>query len=235
MPQLPLARLNPAVRRRLKVRVGPDGRNEDGAVAMLVAMLLGTGVLLGLAAITMDTGSLLYERRQLQNGADAASLALAQDCGLGLVSCAPSNASLAAMTNVNAADGFSKVESVCAAGSFAQVGLFNPCSGTSTGQLVDCPAPPTSGNYIEVRTQTSTNAANTGTLLKPIVAQMLAGNGGYQGTSVRACARAGWGPGFPSKTLPVAQAQRAWDSATDNTAASASARSGVTRLPATRM
>lgn len=216
MRRLTLSRLNPAVRRRLQAQLGSDGRGEDGAVAMLVAILLGTGVLLGIAAITMDTGSLLFERRQLQNGADAASLSLAQDCGLGSASCSPANASLAAMGNANAADGFTKVESVCAAGTFAQVGLFNACSGSSTGQLVDCPAPPASGNYVEVRTQTSTDAANTGTLLKPILAQMLAGNSGYQGTSVRACARAGWGPGFPSQILPVVQAECAWKSATTN-------------------
>jgi hypothetical protein len=36
---------------------------------MLVAMLTGTGVLVGSAGLVFDAGSLLYEQSQLQNGA----------------------------------------------------------------------------------------------------------------------------------------------------------------------
>lgn len=50
---------------------------EDGAVAVLVAVTL--VVMLGLSALVLDVGNLYWERRQLQNGADAAALAAAQD------------------------------------------------------------------------------------------------------------------------------------------------------------
>jgi Flp pilus assembly protein TadG len=48
---------------------------DQGAVAVIVALMM--TVLLGFVAISVDVGSLYSERRQLQNGADAAALALA--------------------------------------------------------------------------------------------------------------------------------------------------------------
>ena len=45
--------------------------HDDGAVTMLVAVLLAGGVLLGMAALTVDVGLIHAERRELQNGADA--------------------------------------------------------------------------------------------------------------------------------------------------------------------
>jgi Flp pilus assembly protein TadG len=54
------------------------GEKERGAVAVLVALLL--VVLLGFAAIAVDIGMLYAQKAQMQNGADAAALAIAQDC-----------------------------------------------------------------------------------------------------------------------------------------------------------
>lgn len=51
---------------------------ERGAVAVISALLL--VVLLGCAAIAVDVGMLYSERAQLQNGADAGAIAIAQDC-----------------------------------------------------------------------------------------------------------------------------------------------------------
>jgi hypothetical protein len=56
-------------------------RNEDGAVAVMVAVVL--VVLLAVSSIVIDAGGLFQERRQLQNGADAAALAIAYDCAGG--------------------------------------------------------------------------------------------------------------------------------------------------------
>jgi hypothetical protein len=55
--------------------------SEDGATVVLVAVLL-TG-LLGLGALVLDVGNLYLERRSLQNAADAAALAAAQDFAAG--------------------------------------------------------------------------------------------------------------------------------------------------------
>lgn len=63
-----MRRLNPA-------RLG----DERGAVTIVVALLM--VVMIGFAAISIDVGRLYAERRELQNGADAAALGLACDPG----------------------------------------------------------------------------------------------------------------------------------------------------------
>lgn len=55
--------------------------DEEGATAVVVAILL--VVLLGFSALAIDVGAMHAERRELQNGADAAALAVAQDCAAG--------------------------------------------------------------------------------------------------------------------------------------------------------
>lgn len=62
--------------RRLKAAADAD--NERGAIAVIVACAM--VVLIGFAAIAIDTGALYSERAQLQSGADAAALAIAQEC-----------------------------------------------------------------------------------------------------------------------------------------------------------
>jgi Flp pilus assembly protein TadG len=58
--------------------IGPGGPGEEGTVAIFVALTL--TVLFGLAALVIDGGALAQERRELQNGADSAALALAEKC-----------------------------------------------------------------------------------------------------------------------------------------------------------
>ncbi|MHA6509613.1 pilus assembly protein TadG-related protein [Tessaracoccus sp. Y1736] len=52
--------------------------NERGAVAVIVGILM--VALVGFAAIAVDVGALWLDRKELQNAADAAALALAQTC-----------------------------------------------------------------------------------------------------------------------------------------------------------
>ncbi len=52
--------------------------DEDGVTAVLIALLL--TVLLAFTALVIDVGSMHSEVRQLQNVADAAAIAIAQDC-----------------------------------------------------------------------------------------------------------------------------------------------------------
>lgn len=59
---------------RLKLLLG----NDRGAVAVLVAILMVP--LLGFVAISVDIAATNVERQQLQYGAEAAALAIAQDC-----------------------------------------------------------------------------------------------------------------------------------------------------------
>lgn len=72
--------------RRLKSRVTQNlsrlkANPEHGASLVFVAITL--IALFGLAAFAIDFGLLYSERRDLQNGADAAALAIAEDCARG--------------------------------------------------------------------------------------------------------------------------------------------------------
>ncbi|MET0887749.1 MAG: TadE/TadG family type IV pilus assembly protein [Mycetocola sp.] len=80
--------------------------SERGASAVMVAILLVP--LIGFVAISVDVGALYWERAQLQNGADAAALAIAQDCADD-TGCGDSTALAASYANDNAIDGAANV------------------------------------------------------------------------------------------------------------------------------
>ncbi len=89
-------------------RVGEEG----GAVSVLVALLM--VVILGFAALAVDVALVYSERAQLQNGADAAAFAVAQQCAsdsTGL-DCAPTAPVARDLANSNARDARTNVKSV---------------------------------------------------------------------------------------------------------------------------
>ena len=177
-------------------RLSRDG--DRGAVATLVVVLLAGGVLLGMGALVVDVGQLYSERAQLQNGADAAALAVAQGCAKGAATCDASTSGTArTYANGNALDSTSAVTSVCGDNG---AGTLAGCA-ASTGLLTDCPAAPAAGTrYVDVHTATLTSSGST--LLPPALARTLPGRAGYAGSTVLACARAAWGS--PSAATPVA-------------------------------
>lgn len=168
------------------------GRDDRGAVGVLVGVLLGGGVLLGMGALVIDVGMLYTERAELQNGADAGALGVAKSCALG--PCAPGVAATYADANANR-DGLSAVPVVCGVD---DEGGLGGCP-ASTGTMVDCPTAPASGNYVDVHT--ATEEAGGTTLLPPVLARALLGNGGYPGSTVNACARAAWGAPAAATTV----------------------------------
>jgi hypothetical protein len=183
------------------------GADDRGAIGVLVGMLLGSGVLLGMAALTIDVGTLYQERAELQNGADAGSIAVAKTCVV--ATCTPGTA--ANYANLNSKDGVSAVTLVCGHGA----GL-DPCP-SSSGTMVDCPSAPSAGtNYVDVHTATKTTSGSS--LLPPVFSRALAGNAGYQGSTVLACARAMWGPAIQSSnSLAMTLSLCAWTQATGGT------------------
>ena len=153
-------------------------RDERGVVAVLIGLLLGT-VLLGLGALVIDVGQLYQERAQLQSGADAAANAVAKSCVVS--TCTASGALSTALTyaGYNGQNGVAGVSQVCGSG------VLGAC-GASTGALTDCPAvPPAGTNYVDVHTSTKTSGG--GTVIAPVFAKELLGNGSYTGTTVKAC------------------------------------------------
>jgi len=178
--------------------------NEQGAIGVLIAVLMAGGVLIGMGALVVDVGQIYQERAELQNGADAAALGVAKSCALG--ACAPGVASGLADANASKLTrGTAAVGQVCGSGN---LGACPPSAGAPT----NCPPPPTGVNYVEV--STSTRTAGGSTLLPPVFARTLLGNSGYQGSNVVACAQAEWGAPVAATTVAVTISACAWDQAT---------------------
>lgn len=74
-------------------------RDERGAVGVVVALLMVP--LLGFAALAIDVSAIYAERQQLQTGADAGALAIAQDCGRGACGTPSSTAQALAASNLD--------------------------------------------------------------------------------------------------------------------------------------
>lgn len=85
---------------------------DRGAVGVFMAISI--TVLFGMVGFAVDVGAMYDERRQLSNGADAAVLAIAEDCALGTKSCDTSTATGTAQSfaNANARDGAAFIEDV---------------------------------------------------------------------------------------------------------------------------
>ena len=178
------------------------GRDERGGVAVLVAVLISGGVLLGIGALVIDVGQIYQNRAELQNGADASALAVAKSCIEG--TCTPSIATQYADANAsNLTSGTAGVYRVCG----------SPASLTgcplSTGQITDCPTAAAGANYVDVYTYTL--LPNGSHLLPPIFARTLAGNGSYQGSTVYACAQAEWGAPLTATGLGFTISACSWD------------------------
>jgi len=91
---------------------GGQQHGERGAISVIVAILLVT--LLGFVAIAVDVGVIYSERAQLQSGADASAIAIAQKCGANLTDplCSTTSTLAATLANQNALDGMSNVNNI---------------------------------------------------------------------------------------------------------------------------
>ncbi|MBN1173711.1 MAG: Tad domain-containing protein [Micromonosporaceae bacterium] len=177
-----------ADRNHARWRADQDRSRDRGAVAVVVAVVVASGVLLGLGALVVDIGAMHAEREQLQTGADAAAVKIAQECAADLSQCT-STAGLAlaeAYADDNANDGAAGVTVVCGRG-----GSLPECPPPPSQVLTDCVNPaPVDIDYVEVRLHTALPSGST--VLPPAFAGAVVD--GYHGSTMAACARAGWGP-----------------------------------------
>jgi putative Flp pilus-assembly TadE/G-like protein len=187
-----IIRLARPARRRLR-------RDDRGAIAVLVAVLVAGGVLLGAGALVIDVGEIYQNRAELQNGADAGALAVAKTCVL--ATCDPTVATSYADLNASQlTGGAAAVDLVCGTG-------IGPCLGT-TGAITDClPAPVGVDGYVDVHTSTLTSSGST--TLPPVFAL-------GQRTTVRACSQAAWGPPAAARVTALTVSACAWGRATSN-------------------
>lgn len=101
-------------------RLTRRGEDERGAVAVVVALVMVP--LIAFAAISIDVAAMHAERQQLQTGADAAVLAIAQDCVRGSAACATRAQTAQALAVPNSND----------AAPTATITAFDPVLGRAT-------------------------------------------------------------------------------------------------------
>lgn len=194
---------------------GPRRRWERGGAAALVAVILGGGVFLGVSALALDVGSIWWERRQLQNAADSASLAVGEDCAAKAATCNPTSTTITSYSSKNVADKLASNDGACVR---FTTGLPSSWAGKTcasatdtsaqqdqkAGTLTEClPLPAwlkadTGLNYVEVKV--GTGSGTTQTPLAGIFSRAVTGK---DNPHVSSCARAAWGPIGGATTLPL--------------------------------
>ena len=199
-------------------------RREGGAVATIVATLLGFGVILGFLAISVDVGRLMVERRQLQNGADAAAMSLAQSCAKS--NCVAGAGGIGALTNANARDGQHTISNQCGVNlpASAYASGITTCPASSYAMAECPPLPPAYAGsafstlpYVEVRTSTSSNGNSTMTNIFRQAAGNEPGSPDESSSDVHACSRSAWGaPGGATATTPFTISVCEWQTYTNS-------------------
>lgn len=195
---------------------------EKGAVASIAAILVSSGVVMGMLALTVDVGNIMAERRQLQNGADAATLALARGCSKVPIaaSCstaAQASSALESLAGANSVDGLQSLPATDASSQPLICGRNVPTLPTCTvaasaADLAAClPLPTTldaAAPYVETRTTTKTAGSEPNALTSFFAKAAVPG---YTDKQYTACSRAAWGP--PSgtgATLPLTIGNCEW-------------------------
>lgn len=144
-------------------------KKSQGGIAAIFAVLLGTGSLLGLIALTFDVGALYYNQQTLRESSSAAARALAEKCATFQPQCASqatATAFVQAILNDNADNGLTAITQICGQAPLAV------CTG-QTGRWMDCKAPPVSNPIVRVIASTKTASGN---YLETVFANLLAGN-----------------------------------------------------------
>jgi hypothetical protein len=165
----------------------PSSAGTDRGM-VLVWAAVSMVVLLGMGALVVDVGALYQERREVQNGADAAALAVAKGCALD--DCQDAYGTADHYADENANDDASNVPLVC-----GDDPDLAPCSD---------PPPGTEGASGWVRVDTSThhpdNAAND-TQVDLVLAPVL--DAANVGETITASAVAAWAPLGSARTIPL--------------------------------
>ena len=91
-------------------------KREKGAVATLLAVLLGSGALLAVVALAVDFGRVYLEEQTLKNAASSGALALANACAYELDECSTQNKAekfVKDFLDANSADGKTELTELC--------------------------------------------------------------------------------------------------------------------------
>jgi len=162
-------------------------KDERGAVTVLVTLML--PVLLGMAAIAVDVSRAYQERRELQNGVDAAALAIAENCAraqMGTIS----------LVSTCASATLPPVAGTPVAGSAQYYASKNAAAGHTPTATVDLPFVGTAAREVTVRSSRTVNY-----VFGPVLEAF---DGQFDSKNVTAAAKAIWGPPLTLKARPIA-------------------------------
>jgi hypothetical protein len=166
----------------------PSRRDERGAVVVLMAAF--TVVIVGMAALVVDVGALHDEKRQLQNGADAAALGLAQHIGSNCATGSPA----------------------CLAGTLmAQAQALAAGNARDAATTSDAVTPDYANQRVTVQTSTRDAAGNS--ILPYQFARSLTG---VSGQTVRATATASWAGLKRAAVIPLTMSKCEFTTATSD-------------------
>ena len=142
---------------------------ERGAVAVITAVSL--VALLGFAAIAIDVGMLYQERAELQSGADAAALAVAQDCSKDVNCTGPlAHPQAREMANGNATDSQANVAEPIITGNAVRVNVSTrESSGAGSLALSFAPVLGIDSADVGATALAKWGSPNAGTAVLPIV------------------------------------------------------------------
>jgi hypothetical protein len=199
--------------RRLRLPGRDPGPDDRGAVAVLVAVLLSGGVLLGMGALVIDVGTIAVERESLQSDADSVAWAVAASCALGR---AGSDGGQMCDAPDQAAAGYAGDSDSRDQRAAGRAGACRSSCGGSR-PFRDCPAAPvnTPGG-IAVAAMSTLNDDGT-TFLPPVLAQTL--DSGNTGTHVVTCSQVAWTVATQGTVLGIAVGLCAWTDSTGGDAA----------------
>jgi hypothetical protein len=182
----------------MKFRKSMTRKESQDRGAVLIWFAAATVVSLGMGALVIDVGALWSERRQLQNGADAAALAVAIECAAGPCPAAQQIAKDYANANVN--DGSASIDRICGR-AFPHLPVCD----------TDPPEVPTSPNikFVEVFTGTSDTPGGSQGEVDYLLAPAL--DASNAGKHVTARALAIWGPASSAKVMAMVLGKCSFD------------------------
>lgn len=173
--------------RAITERMTSSTRSDRDRGAILIWFSAFALVILGSGALVIDMGALWSERRQLQNGADAAALAVAVDCAK--MACTQSQQTALNYAKLNAADGEASVV-LCGKGAGLRLCTQEP-AGVSAAV-----------GYVQALTSTwNPGSGGPSDQVRFILAPFL--DSLQVGQTVRASATVAWGSLGTARVLPL--------------------------------
>lgn len=178
-----LERLARRVRRTLLP--ARDANGERGGTMVIVTVILPV-VLFGMGAMVLDIGATAQERAELRNGADAAVLAVVNDC-LKNPNCDDVQDTARAFARANASDGEATVEEIC-----GTVGGLSACTNPAVS------LPTNAKGYLRVKVKTKDKASGSDKLTYTFGRVL-----GMSGVTVRQRSTMIWGPPAAGSVVPL--------------------------------